>query len=220
MFETYTKKTQFDQGLTKVFRYIVHHVIPKYQNVKGLKLKLLCIQKVYKDLTNEKNIDDINENAVKILTNIYEDIQSHINIKLGGKWDSDTLVPSATHVELTIDKQVPIQTADVSSFFRDYFNERINTYEHIKLHTGPLIPPTNLDKLIDNFMKATNKKLALFCIIEWYIIQNNLRGIELASYKMFQLFVCAKTEAHNNFISEINSYLQPGTDGWGIAHTS
>ena len=74
MSETYNRKAQFAQGLTRVFKYIVENMLPKYKSVKGLTLKMLYIKEVYADLINPANIAAINNNAIIVLDKIKKDI--------------------------------------------------------------------------------------------------------------------------------------------------
>jgi hypothetical protein len=240
--KSYNQKSSFDAGLTKVFGYIVNNVLPEYEEQQDLRPKLLVIKRFYADLTDSENVTKISENAIATLEIIKQDVLSYISMvsnKYGGE-DISVLNPipqsmlvqetaRSADISSTINSTLP---TDLSNNFIDYFNKYVNKFESIKLdneivrRSTALRPPLFHDLVVDLLTQYESKnpnpekiKLTTNSIIEWYLTHNNVRGIELDSYDALLMKLSTDSDEHKHFIYRINSYLVPGSDGWGKAHS-
>ena len=247
----YTPKTEFNSGVTKIYRYIVNNVLPKYKSRTDLKEKIEAIVKFNDDLKNADNIKAVSENAMKTLNIIKSDLIAYItenNKKSYGGRDNNGVQqfnpqiarvdttqvydkPAPSVIQQSISSQLVSNTLvdlnkQLDTIFINYFNERITTFEDIKLKNNisekntnirPALLPDLVAELLRQVLKpnsSTDIKLTVYSIISWYLSHNKVRGITLPSYDEMLSIVSSVSDLHKHFIYDINSYLIPGSANW------
>ena len=235
--KAYTNKTEFPAGLTKVFKYIVDNVLPKYKDQADLQLKIQLIKKFYADITNVKNIEKVSANAIATLELIKINLLEYIgtliskqggdgNTQLHSTTKADNLLPTKVDT-MHISHNLESIMEELSNNFIDYFDTHVNKYESIKLTENfkPARPPivaSFVDDILAQYVSGSPKpekiKQLTYSIIEWYLSHNSLNGIVLDSYNNMMANVTSTSDVHKSFIYDINSYLTPGSANWRKAY--
>ena len=113
----------------------------------------------------------------------------------------------------------------IKQYFSDYFDECVYSYDNIRLNnaivltkdyvTNESIRPLNLIILVTELAEAVNDfenntgtqkdiKLCVYSIIQWYLLHNETKGIDLKSY---DIYLHTIPYDDKEFIKEINMYL-------------
>ncbi len=234
-FKSYNQKTSFASGLTRVFSYIVSTILPKYETHHKLQTKILSIKNFYEYLINDENIKKVSDNAVNILEIIKNDVISHVNVLLnktgGDEINAGVIInPVESKLNSKISDRIALLSDlssdlsnDMSNNFKSYFDERVNMFESIKILTDfkpeqPTLAKYLIDDLLAQYtlgLRSDKKiKLITYSIIDWYLSHNNARGIASDAYDTMMMKVQSEDGIYDYFISDIYSYLVPGSENW------
>ena len=214
-------------GFTDAKGFTGGATIPSYRRAKSLSEQIssqIIDRNLFNKTSDIKNLDanfssltitpELSKTQMEEIYNTADQYMEHLN-KLP---DNNSVTNFIT----------PHTKSTIKQYFSDYFDDCVKSYDDIRLNntiiltkdyiTSDAIRPLNLIILVteladafanswDDTEQQKNIKLCVYSIIQWYLLHNETRGIDLKSYDIMQRIIPPYDGFHKDFINELNLYL-------------